>query len=48
MKPNGDASEDENRSGTGASRVLWFVALWCAGVATVGVIAYAIRLVIGV
>jgi hypothetical protein len=27
-------------------RLAWFVALWAAGVAAVGVVAYAIRLVI--
>jgi len=26
------------------TRLLWFVALWAAGVATVGTIAYVIRL----
>lgn len=30
-----------------ARRLLWFVLLWCAGVATLAVIAYAIRLAIG-
>jgi hypothetical protein len=29
-------------------RVAWFVALWLAGVAAVALIAYALRLVIGV
>lgn len=29
-------------------RVLWFAVLWMAGVATVAVVAYGIRLVIGV
>ncbi len=28
-------------------KILWFVALWCAGVATVGAVAYAIRAMIG-
>lgn len=27
-------------------RLAWFVALWCAGVATVGVVALAIRAVL--
>lgn len=27
-------------------RLVWFVALWLAGVAVVGVVAYAIRLVL--
>ncbi len=27
-------------------RLAWFVALWCAGVATVGVVAFAIRAVL--
>ncbi len=27
-------------------RVAWFVALWCAGVATVGAVAFAIRAVL--
>jgi hypothetical protein len=27
-------------------RVAWFVALWCAGVATVGLVAFAIRAVL--
>lgn len=31
-----------------ARRLLWFAALWIAGVATVAVVAYGIRLVIGV
>lgn len=36
----------EKRSALG--RVLWFVILWCAGVAAVGALAYAIRFAIGV
>ncbi|RAH97824.1 DUF2474 domain-containing protein [Acuticoccus sediminis] len=28
-------------------KLLWFVALWCAGVATVGSVAIAIRFMIG-
>ena len=28
-------------------KVLWFVALWCVGVATVGSVAIAIRFMIG-
>lgn len=31
-----------------ARRLLWFAALWIAGVAVVAVVAYGIRLVIGV
>jgi hypothetical protein len=27
-------------------RLAWFVALWCAGVATVGIVALAIRAVL--
>ena len=27
-------------------RITWFVALWCAGVATVGAVAFAIRAVL--
>lgn len=27
-------------------RIAWFAALWCAGVATVGVVAFAIRTVL--
>jgi hypothetical protein len=27
-------------------RVAWFVALWCAGVAAVGLVAFAIRAVL--
>ena len=27
-------------------KLLWFVALWCAGVATVAAVAYAIRFMI--
>lgn len=30
-----------------ASRIAWFVALWAGGVAAVGVVAYAIRLALG-
>ncbi len=29
------------------SRIAWFVALWAAGVAVVGILAYAIRLALG-
>ena len=29
------------------SRILWFIALWCAGVTAVGALAYAIRFAIG-
>lgn len=28
-------------------RLLWFVGLWCAGVATVAAVSYGIRLAIG-
>ncbi|RVU39160.1 DUF2474 family protein [Hwanghaeella grinnelliae] len=28
-------------------RILWFIGLWCAGVAAVGALAYAIRFAIG-
>jgi hypothetical protein len=31
----------------GTSRVLWFVGLWGAGVLVLGIIAYAIRLALG-
>ncbi len=30
-----------------ARRLLWFVLLWCAGVASLFVVAYAIKLAIG-
>ena len=30
-----------------ASRLLWFVALWLAGVAAVGVVGFAIKLALG-
>jgi hypothetical protein len=29
------------------SRILWFVGLWLAGLATISVVAFAIRLAIG-
>jgi hypothetical protein len=28
-------------------RLLWFVGLWCAGVLTVGLVGYAIKLMLG-
>ena len=34
------------RAGT-VKRLLWFAALWLGGVAAVGLIAYAIRIVLG-
>lgn len=38
----------ENSDGPGTTRrLLWFIALWCAGVATLGALAYILRLVIG-
>lgn len=40
------AGEDPPRSRV--KRLGWFVALWAAGVLAVTVVAYAIRLVIGV
>ncbi len=30
-----------------ARRLLWFILLWCAGVMTVGVVAWVIRLALG-
>lgn len=30
-----------------ASRLLWFIGLWCAGVLAVAVVGYAIKLVLG-
>ena len=30
-----------------ASRLLWFVGLWIAGVVAVGIIGYAIKLILG-
>ena len=30
-----------------ASRLLWFVGLWLAGVLTVGIVGYAIKLMLG-
>jgi len=30
-----------------AGRLLWFVGLWCAGVLAVGVVGYAIKLMLG-
>jgi hypothetical protein len=30
-----------------ASRLLWFVGLWIAGVVDVGIIGYAIKLILG-
>lgn len=27
-------------------KLIWFVALWCAGVAAVGIVAYSIRTVL--
>lgn len=30
-----------------ASRLMWFVALWAAGVLAVGVVGYAIKLTLG-
>jgi len=33
--------------GPGLRKVLWFAALWAAGVLVLGVVAYALRLVIG-
>ena len=30
-----------------ASRLLWFVGLWVAGVLSVGVVGYAIKLMLG-
>lgn len=32
---------------TGLKRLVWFVGLWAAGVATLGVIAWMIRLALG-
>ncbi len=29
------------------SKILWFIALWAAGVAAIGAVGYAVRLVIG-
>ena len=29
-----------------ASRLIWFVGLWCAGVLAVGIIGYAIKLLL--
>lgn len=29
-----------------ASRLLWFVGLWAAGVLTVGIVGYAIKLIL--
>ena len=29
------------------SRLLWFAGLWCAGVAAVGIVGYAIKLILG-
>lgn len=28
------------------SKLVWFVAIWCLSVATIGIVAYAIRLMI--
>jgi len=30
-----------------ASRLFWFVGLWCAGVLAVGIVGYAIKLALG-
>lgn len=32
--------------GATLSRLLWFVGLWCAGVLAVGVVGYAIKLML--
>lgn len=34
------------REGETVRRLAWFVGLWCCGVAAVGVVAYAIRLML--
>ncbi|GAB4394291.1 MAG: hypothetical protein Tsb0032_18090 [Kiloniellaceae bacterium] len=34
------------KEGTALRRVLWFLALWAAGVLTVGIVGYAIKLVL--
>ena len=41
--------EDDRPAGkqSGMNRILWFIALWCAGVAAIGALAYAIRFAIG-
>ena len=30
-----------------ASRIVWFIGLWCAGVLAVGAVGYAIKLALG-
>lgn len=37
----------QKENGTALRRIVWFIALWCAGVAAVGALAYAIRLALG-
>lgn len=41
MRGRSDAAKSPTR------RLVWFVLFWCAGVAAVGLLAYAIRLLIG-
>lgn len=35
------------RGTTRRARLLWFLALWCAGVVTLAVVAWGIRLALG-
>ncbi len=37
----------QGRRSTPLRRLLWFVALWAAGVLTVGIVGYAIKLALG-
>lgn len=36
-----------HRTNTRVRQLLWFIALWCAGVATLAMLAWGIRLALG-
>lgn len=47
MGEGGNGRREAAGAGSLGRRLAWFVALWFAGVAALGAIAYAIRLALG-